>query len=217
VFESTFESTLNMITGDFNSYPEHRLKFFALLHAITQARAGGGEAAGCVWRAGSHPAGRCLLSPRCAPHPTPLDAHADAHGPHPQPHPHPLPPKTQHCFSCMLSMTGPQIKLIIDSIVWAFRHTERNVAEEGLSLLLVRPARARAARTSRLAGATRLGRRRAASRLPPHRGNTPHPVPVSPPPPGPAGELLQEPRPRDALLQGLLPAAAARGAGPGGV
>jgi exportin-1 len=36
VFESTFESTLNMITGDFNSFPEHRLKFFALLHAITQ-------------------------------------------------------------------------------------------------------------------------------------------------------------------------------------
>ncbi|GBF89748.1 hypothetical protein Rsub_02918 [Raphidocelis subcapitata] len=58
VFESTFEPTLTMITGDFNSYPEHRLKFFALLHAITQ-----------------------------------------------------------HCFPCMLSMTGPQIKLIIDSIV----------------------------------------------------------------------------------------------------
>eukprot|EP00967_Tisochrysis_lutea_P095667 scaffold139673_cov19-Tisochrysis_lutea.AAC.2 len=29
-----------------------------------------------------------------------------------------------------------QLKLIIDSIVWAFRHTERNVAETGLNLLL---------------------------------------------------------------------------------
>lgn len=77
VFEATFEPTLAMITGDFNSYPEHRLKFFALLHAITQ-----------------------------------------------------------HCFGCVLAMTAPQIKLVIDSIVWAFRHTERNVAEEGLALLL---------------------------------------------------------------------------------
>lgn len=30
-----------------------------------------------------------------------------------------------------------QLKLIIDSIVWAFRHTERNVAETGLNLLRV--------------------------------------------------------------------------------
>lgn len=48
----------------------------------------------------------------------------------------------------MLSMTGPQIKLIIDSIVWAFRHTERNVAEEGLSLLLVRHGARRPLRAS---------------------------------------------------------------------
>jgi exportin-1 len=77
VFEATFEPTLAMITGDFNSYPEHRLKFFALLHAITQ-----------------------------------------------------------HCFAVVLRMTAPQVKLVIDSIVWAFRHTERNVADEGLTLLL---------------------------------------------------------------------------------
>lgn len=29
-----------------------------------------------------------------------------------------------------------QLKLVIDSINWAFRHTERNIAETGLSLLL---------------------------------------------------------------------------------
>jgi hypothetical protein len=33
--------------------------------------------------------------------------------------------------------TPAQLKLVIDSIVWAFRHTERNVAETGLSLLQV--------------------------------------------------------------------------------
>ena len=32
-------------------------------------------------------------------------------------------------------MSPAQLKLVIDSIVWAFRHTERNVAETGLALL----------------------------------------------------------------------------------
>ncbi|MEW5316465.1 MAG: hypothetical protein WDW38_007837 [Sanguina aurantia] len=41
-----------------------------------------------------------------------------------------------HCFGCLFLMTPAQLKLVIDSIVWAFRHTERNVAETGLSLLL---------------------------------------------------------------------------------
>ncbi len=37
----------------------------------------------------------------------------------------------------LLLFTPGQLKLIIDSIVWAFRHTERNVAETGLNLLQV--------------------------------------------------------------------------------
>ena len=32
-------------------------------------------------------------------------------------------------------MSPAQLKLVVDSIVWAFRHTERNVAETGLELL----------------------------------------------------------------------------------
>ncbi|GFH10441.1 importin N-terminal domain-containing protein [Haematococcus lacustris] len=36
-----------------------------------------------------------------------------------------------------MQFNSAQLKLIIDSIVWAFRHTERNVAETGLSLLQV--------------------------------------------------------------------------------
>lgn len=32
-------------------------------------------------------------------------------------------------------MSPDQVQLVMDSIVWAFRHTERNVAETGLQLL----------------------------------------------------------------------------------
>jgi hypothetical protein len=58
-------------------YPEHRLQFFNLLRAITNA-----------------------------------------------------------CFPTLFAMSPAQLKLVIDSIVWAFRHTERNVADTGLNLLL---------------------------------------------------------------------------------
>lgn len=34
MFEAVFEVTLQMITRNFEDYPEHRLQFFALLHAI---------------------------------------------------------------------------------------------------------------------------------------------------------------------------------------
>ncbi|GMH35437.1 hypothetical protein BSKO_03305 [Bryopsis sp. KO-2023] len=76
VFEAVFECTLNMITKNFEDYPDHRLKFFALLHAITN-----------------------------------------------------------HCFKVLFAMSPGQLQLVMDSIVWAFRHTERNVAETGLNLL----------------------------------------------------------------------------------
>jgi hypothetical protein len=42
---------------------------------------------------------------------------------------------TNHCFPCLQSMSPVQQQLLIDSIVWAFRHTERNVADTGLNLL----------------------------------------------------------------------------------
>lgn len=76
VFESVFECTLAMITRNFEDYPEHRLKFFNLLQAITTS-----------------------------------------------------------CFPVIFAMSPPQVSLIMDSIIWACRHTERNVAEIGLSLL----------------------------------------------------------------------------------
>ena len=40
-------------------------------------------------------------------------------------------------FSLSLSLcVVQQLKLVMDSIIWAFRHTERNIAETGLNLLL---------------------------------------------------------------------------------
>lgn len=40
-----------------------------------------------------------------------------------------------HCFPAFLIIPQPQFKLVHDSIVWAFRHTMRNVADTGLAIL----------------------------------------------------------------------------------
>jgi exportin-1 len=42
----------------------------------------------------------------------------------------------EHCFFGLFSIPPPQQKLVIDSIVWAFKHTERNISETGLEILL---------------------------------------------------------------------------------
>ncbi|MQM02529.1 hypothetical protein Taro_035296 [Colocasia esculenta] len=77
IFEAVFQCTLEMITKNFEDYPEHRLKFFSLLRAIAT-----------------------------------------------------------HCFPALCQLSSEQLKLVMDSINWAFRHTERNIAETGLNLLL---------------------------------------------------------------------------------
>nr|XP_029117536.1 protein EXPORTIN 1A isoform X2 [Elaeis guineensis] len=77
IFEAVFQCTLEMITKNFEDYPEHRLKFFSLLRAIAT-----------------------------------------------------------HCFHALIQLSSQQLKLVMDSIIWAFRHTERNIAETGLNLLL---------------------------------------------------------------------------------
>ena len=77
IFEAVFECTLQMITRDFESYPEHRLRFFAFLRAVATK-----------------------------------------------------------CFRALFALPPAHLQLVMDSIVWAFRHTERNVAETGLALLL---------------------------------------------------------------------------------
>ncbi|PKA48667.1 hypothetical protein AXF42_Ash018484 [Apostasia shenzhenica] len=77
IFEAVFQCTLEMITRNFEDYPEHRLKFFSLLRAIAT-----------------------------------------------------------HCFQALVQLSTQQVKIVMDSIIWAFRHTERNIAETGLNLLL---------------------------------------------------------------------------------
>ena len=40
-----------------------------------------------------------------------------------------------HCFPAFLAIPPPQFKLVLDSIIWAFKHTMRNVADTGLQIL----------------------------------------------------------------------------------
>mmetsp|Transcript_24882 Transcript_24882/g.80999 ORF Transcript_24882/g.80999 Transcript_24882/m.80999 type:complete len:1099 (+) Transcript_24882:98-3394(+) len=76
VFEAVFKSTLDMITKNFEDFPEHRSNLFNLLRAINH-----------------------------------------------------------HCFPALLQ-GADNFTLIIESIKWAFKHTERTVAETGLHTLL---------------------------------------------------------------------------------
>lgn len=40
-----------------------------------------------------------------------------------------------HCFQSLLNIPPTQFKLVLDSIIWAFKHTMRNVADTGLNIL----------------------------------------------------------------------------------
>merc|ERR1711953_113309 len=40
-----------------------------------------------------------------------------------------------YCFDAFLSIPAAQFKLVLDSIIWAFKHTMRNVADTGLNIL----------------------------------------------------------------------------------
>lgn len=40
-----------------------------------------------------------------------------------------------HCFPAFLQIPPAQFKLVLDSIIWAFKHTMRNVADTGLHIL----------------------------------------------------------------------------------
>ena len=42
-----------------------------------------------------------------------------------------------YCFSALLTIPPNQFKLVLDSIIWAFKHTMRNVADMGLQILYV--------------------------------------------------------------------------------
>merc|ERR1712241_1609893 len=40
-----------------------------------------------------------------------------------------------YCFNSFLTIPNTQFKLVLDSIIWAFKHTMRNVADTGLNIL----------------------------------------------------------------------------------
>eukprot|EP00566_Odontella_aurita_P002334 CAMPEP_0113600474 /NCGR_PEP_ID=MMETSP0015_2-20120614/42722_1 /TAXON_ID=2838 /ORGANISM="Odontella" /LENGTH=1086 /DNA_ID=CAMNT_0000508725 /DNA_START=303 /DNA_END=3563 /DNA_ORIENTATION=- /assembly_acc=CAM_ASM_000160 len=76
IMEAVFEPTLQMITANFEDFPEHRIRFFQFLKAINQ-----------------------------------------------------------HCFPALFNIPPEHQKLVIDSVVWAMKHTERNISDTGLEVL----------------------------------------------------------------------------------
>jgi len=49
----------------------------------------------------------------------------------------PLQSVNNHCFTAFLNIPPAQFKLVLDSIIWAFKHTMRNVADTGLQVRYV--------------------------------------------------------------------------------
>ncbi len=43
-----------------------------------------------------------------------------------------------HCFPALLALPQPQFKLVLDSIIWAFKHTMRNVGDSVIENLMPR-------------------------------------------------------------------------------
>merc|ERR1719498_1640377 len=76
IFEMVFECTLDMIKGDFQSYPDHRVKFYELLKAINS-----------------------------------------------------------NCFEALFYLPEARLKLYVDSLIWALKHEQPQVAEMGLQIL----------------------------------------------------------------------------------
>jgi len=76
IFEMVFECTCDMIKGDFQSYPDHRAKFYDLLKAINS-----------------------------------------------------------HCFQALFFLSEGQLKLYVDSLIWALKHEQPQVADSGLQIL----------------------------------------------------------------------------------
>eukprot|EP00529_Nitzschia_sp_RCC80_P003253 CAMPEP_0113445772 /NCGR_PEP_ID=MMETSP0014_2-20120614/3360_1 /TAXON_ID=2857 /ORGANISM="Nitzschia sp." /LENGTH=1090 /DNA_ID=CAMNT_0000336837 /DNA_START=1304 /DNA_END=4576 /DNA_ORIENTATION=+ /assembly_acc=CAM_ASM_000159 len=76
IMEAIFECTLEMITKNFEDFPEHRIRFFEFLKAVNQ-----------------------------------------------------------HCFPALFNIPAEHQKLVVHSVVWAMKHTERNISDAGLDIL----------------------------------------------------------------------------------
>eukprot|EP00934_Nitzschia_sp_Nitz4_P001594 Nitzschia sp. Nitz4//scaffold6_size259037//145946//149439//NITZ4_001085-RA/size259037-augustus-gene-0.296-mRNA-1//1//CDS//3329556926//1594//frame0 len=76
ILDAVFECTLEMITKNFEDFPEHRIRFFEFLKAINQ-----------------------------------------------------------HCFPALFNIPPEHQKLVVHAVVWAMKHSERNIADVGLEIL----------------------------------------------------------------------------------
>lgn len=76
IMEAIFECTLQMITKNFEDFPEHRIRFYEFLRAVNA-----------------------------------------------------------RCFSALFNIPPAHQKLVIDAVVWAMKHTERNISDTGLEIL----------------------------------------------------------------------------------
>jgi len=76
IMAAVFECTLQMITVNFEDFPEHRIRFFEFIRAINT-----------------------------------------------------------HCFQALFNIPPEHQKLVVDSVVWAMKHTERNISDTGLNIL----------------------------------------------------------------------------------
>ena len=70
ITDSVFQVTLEMITKNFEDFPEHRIRFFEFLRAINQ-----------------------------------------------------------HCFAALFSIPPEHQRLVVHAVVWAMKHTERNISD----------------------------------------------------------------------------------------
>jgi exportin-1 len=76
IMESLFEVTVQMITTNFEDYPEHRVNFFGFLRVVNL-----------------------------------------------------------HCFPALFKLPPDHQRLVVDSVVWAMKHTGRDISETGLDIL----------------------------------------------------------------------------------
>lgn len=76
IMEALFGCTLEMITKNFEDFPEHRMRFYCFLRVVNL-----------------------------------------------------------HCFTALFNIPAAHQKLVIDAVVWAIKHTERNIADIGLDIL----------------------------------------------------------------------------------
>eukprot|EP00545_Synedropsis_sp_CCMP1620_P000226 CAMPEP_0119020706 /NCGR_PEP_ID=MMETSP1176-20130426/24555_1 /TAXON_ID=265551 /ORGANISM="Synedropsis recta cf, Strain CCMP1620" /LENGTH=1073 /DNA_ID=CAMNT_0006975169 /DNA_START=280 /DNA_END=3501 /DNA_ORIENTATION=- len=76
IMEAVFECTLQMITTNFEDFPEHRIRFFEFIKSINT-----------------------------------------------------------NTFAALFNIPPEHQKLVVDSVVWAMKHTERNISDTGLDIL----------------------------------------------------------------------------------